>query len=134
MIEGTRDYLETVLRQVNGCYAHGHYDACAVMLRRLIETLIIECYETHGIADAIKDSSESFVGLDELIRRFLAQKKWNIGRNARRHLKELPSIKGIGDLSAHNRRFTATKNDIDRIANEARVAIQELATIAFGEN
>jgi hypothetical protein len=41
----TRDYIESVCRQLNGCFAHAYYDGALVMLRRLLETLIIEAYD-----------------------------------------------------------------------------------------
>ena len=60
MVRGTRGYIERVSHQANGTYANGWYDACAVMIRRLLETLIIECYEAHKIEDRIKDSSGNY--------------------------------------------------------------------------
>ena len=41
LVRGTRGYIEKVSNQINGAYENGWYDACAVMLRRLVETLII---------------------------------------------------------------------------------------------
>ena len=55
LVSGTRGYLERVVFQINGCYEHGWFDGCAVMMRRLVETLIIECFESHGIADRIQN-------------------------------------------------------------------------------
>ncbi len=60
LINGTRGYIERVAHQVNGCYDEGWYDACAVMVRRLLETLIIEAFEYHKIADKIKDGKGDF--------------------------------------------------------------------------
>src|SRR5438270_13830432 len=37
-----RGYLVSVGRQMNGCYSAGWLDACAVMMRRLLEGVIIE--------------------------------------------------------------------------------------------
>ena len=54
----------------------------------------------------------------------LAEKKrWTIGRNS---VKVLPEIKSKGDLSAHNRRFNATKPDIDTIKSGLRIIVEEL--------
>ena len=50
LVRGTRGYIERVANQVNGAYENGWYDACAVMIRRLLETLIIEAFEKHNIA------------------------------------------------------------------------------------
>lgn len=60
MVRGTRGYLEKLAHQINGTYANAWYDACAVMIRRFVETLIIEAYEAHGIEANIKDGSGDF--------------------------------------------------------------------------
>lgn len=54
IVNGTRGYIEKIAVQVNGCYKNQWFDACAVMLRRLLETLIIECFENHNISNNIK--------------------------------------------------------------------------------
>ena len=38
----TRGYIEAICRELNGSFRHAYYNAAAVMLRRLLETLIIE--------------------------------------------------------------------------------------------
>ena len=48
---------------------------------------------------------------------------WTIGRNS---IKALPDIKAKGDLSAHNRRFNATKSDVDSIKSGLRIVVEEL--------
>src|ERR1700730_10367293 len=57
LVRGTRGYIERVSNQINGAYENGWYDACAVMLRRLIETLIIESFEHHKIAGKIQNAN-----------------------------------------------------------------------------
>ncbi len=47
----------------------------------------------------------------------------NLGRNAAKGLRD---FKQLGDLSAHNRRFNACRNDIDRVRDGLRVASEEL--------
>ncbi|MEJ2223653.1 MAG: hypothetical protein P8X49_00785 [Syntrophobacterales bacterium] len=42
MVAGTRGYIERIVFQINGSYEKGWFDACAVMMRRLLETLFIE--------------------------------------------------------------------------------------------
>jgi len=51
----------------------------------------------------------------------------HLGCNASKGLKD---FKQLGDLSAHNRRFNASKNDIDRVRDELRVAVEELLHIS----
>lgn len=129
LVENTRSYIEKIAKQASGCYDNEWYDACAVMIRRLLETLIIECFESQKIPKKIKNSDDNFFYLDELIKRFLKEepKSWNISRNAKQHLLKL---KRIGDQSAHSRYFTANKQDIDQGKEGVRILIQELLHIS----
>lgn len=127
LIRGTRGYLERITHQINGTYSNGWYDSCAVMIRRLIETLIIESFENNNIAQVIKSQSGDFFYLSDLISKMLSEPSWNLSRNAR---KALPKLKDIGDKSAHSRRFNAVRNDIDKINPEIRVVVQELVYLA----
>jgi hypothetical protein len=128
LIKGTRGYIERVLNQVNGCYERGWFDACAVMMRRLVETLIIECYETAMMADQIKNpKTGEFYMLKDLISTILAQPEFNIGRGAKQGLLRL---KEIGDLSAHSRRYNAHREDVDKVTADFRVVCQELLYLA----
>lgn len=123
MVSGTRGYIERVVFQINGCYENGWFDGCAVMMRRLLETLIIECFEAHGIAATIKTASGDFLMLRDLISRALAEQSWNLGRNTKIGLAKL---KSVGDQSAHSRRFTAHREDIDRLVADFRTSCQEM--------
>lgn len=127
LVKGTRGYIEIVVNQINGTYEHGWYDACAVMIRRLIETLIIEAFEHHNIASKIKTAAGDFPYLSDLITYTLNETSWNLSRNAR---QALPKLKNIGDLSAHSRRYNAHHDDIDRIIDSLRVCVQELLYLA----
>jgi hypothetical protein len=98
-----------------------------VMIRRLIETLIIEAFEHHKIADKIKTPGGDFFYLSDLITHTLNEKSWNIGRNAK---QALPKLKSVGDLSAHSRRHVAHRSDIDKIISDLRTAVQELIYFA----
>lgn len=123
----TRGYLEKTANQANGAYANGWYDACAVMLRRLIETLIIETFEKHGIASSIQNGQGDFLYLRDLIDRTTAEKSWNLSRNSK---GALPRLKDVGDKSAHSRRFNAVRDDIDRLIPDLRVVAEELLSLA----
>ncbi|HET8702182.1 MAG TPA: DUF4145 domain-containing protein, partial [Nitrococcus sp.] len=127
LVRNTRGYIERVVHQINGAYANGWYDACAVMIRRLVETLVIESFEKHGIADKIKGNSGDFLHLRDLISATLAESSWNLSRNTK---QALPRLKDVGDLSAHSRRFIAQRRDIDTLINDLRIVVQELVTLA----
>lgn len=128
LTRGTRGYIEKVANQINGCYERGWFDGCAVMIRRLVETLIIEVYEHKGVASEIKDpNSGDFLFLRDLIGKLLSSNHWNIGRLTRRML---PMLKDVGDKSAHSRRYNANKQDIDSIKGALRDVVQELLYLA----
>lgn len=122
-----RGYLDKVILQLNVSYDAQLYDCCAVMCRRLLETLIIEVYEYCQRADEIKGPDGQFLMLSKLSTYFENDKAFNIGRNG---LKGLKDFKNLGDQSAHNRRFNARKEDIDNVRVGLRVAVEELAHLA----
>ncbi len=121
-----RAYIEKIANQINGAYEQGWFDCCAVMIRRLLETLLIEAFEAHGIASKIKKGGE-FVFLRDMIDVTLAENGWNLGRSTK---KALPKLKDIGDKSAHSRRFIAVRNDIDDIKADLRGVVQELLLLS----
>ncbi len=128
MVRGTRGYIEKIVFQINGCYEKGWFDGCAVMMRRLIETLIIECFEKHGVANKIKNqTSGDFYYLADLIDQTLKETSWNLGRNSK---QALPRLKSIGDKSAHSRRYNAHREDIDKLSTDFRDVCQELLYLA----
>jgi hypothetical protein len=127
LTRNTRGYIEKIANQANGAYENGWYDACAVMLRRLLETLIIEAFENHSIAEKIKDRNGDFVFLSDLIKLCLDESAWNLGRNCR---KAMGRLKDLGDRSAHSRRFVAHRGDVDLRLDDVRIVVQELLFLA----
>ena len=123
----TRGYIEKVVSQINGSYDQEFYDCCAVMCRRLGETLIIEVYEAQGRAAAIKDGDDNFLMLSGLLGILKKDGTIHLGRNAKRGLD---GLKDLGDKAAHNRRFNARQSDIDAIRPDLRTATEELLHLA----
>ena len=122
----TRSYLETITRQINGSYENGWYDACMVMMRKLLEILIIEVFEHHGMEEEIKAPDGNFGNLGMLIGKIIGNSSWNLSRETKQTLKD---VKKFGDNSAHNRRYTAHCGDIDNIKVGFRIAVQELVVL-----
>ena len=123
IFEHTPYYIRQIAKEMVQCYDNGFYNATVVLMRKLVETLIIECFEKHGIDNEIKTSNGSFFYLSDLISKYILSTKWNASRNIN---KSLTVIKKYGDLSAHNRRFIAKKSDIDLFRFELRQALQEV--------
>lgn len=127
LFKGTRGYLEKVVNQANGAYSQGWFDASAVMVRRLLETLIIEAFENHQRSNEIKNSAGDFLYLRDLISATLQCSAWNLSRNTR---NALPKLKDVGDKSAHSRRFNAVRNDLESIRSDLRCSAEELLSLA----
>jgi hypothetical protein len=127
LVSGTRHYIEKVVLQLNASYDAGLFDCCAVMCRRLLETLIIEVYEANGRAGELKGSDDHFMMFSGLLAKLEKDTAFHLGRNSIQGLRE---FKALGDLSAHNRRFNARANDIDRVRAGLRVATEELLNLA----
>jgi hypothetical protein len=117
-----RGYLTTIAKQMNGCAREGFYDACAVMMRRLVEISIIEAFEKHGIASKIKDAKGDYLQLTALVDRALEESAFTLSRNAK---AALPKLKTIGHQSAHGRYFTAQEADVERVEQGVRVVLEE---------
>jgi hypothetical protein len=127
VVRGTRGYIERVVNQINGCYENGWYDAAAVMIRRLLETLIIETFEHHGIASKIQNAGGDFFYLKDLIDACLKEPAWNLTRNCK---QAMPRLKDVGDKSAHSRRYNAHRGDIAPLTTDIRLVVQELLYLA----
>jgi len=122
VVKGTRRYLEQIVSQANGCYDKGWYDACSVMVRKLVEVLIIAVYEKKGEAETIKKDG-NFLMLGGLVEDILTRTTWNLGRETK---AALPLLKSLGDRSAHNRYYMARKGDVDKVLPGLRVAVEDL--------
>jgi hypothetical protein len=126
----TRGYVEKVCRELNGCFRSSYYNAAAVMLRRLLETLIIEAYERLGREAEIKDAGGNYLMLSELAERACGEKGHrglHLGRDSKSALKD---ARNVGNWSAHSRRFLAHAGDLTKFQVGLRLLVQELILIA----
>ena len=117
-------------RQLNGCFQFGYFDAAAVMLRRLLETLIIEAYEHLGRTVEIKDGGGNFLMMKDLVDRACGDKGHaglNLGRDTKNTLRD---AREVGNFSAHSRRYNATATDLTKMQSGVRVTVQDLIHVA----
>lgn len=126
----TKNYIERTAEQMNECYERGCYDACLVMMRRLVETLVIECFESKGIANRAKKDGH-FMMLSDLVEELLKVDAepglWNLNRKCK---EALPKIKKKADMSAHARTFNARRQDIDELKEDLRIVVEDLVHTA----
>jgi len=128
LFENTRGYLKKIIHQAIICYDNQAYDGCSILLRKVLEILIIECFEKHSIKSRIQDNNWDFLYLSNLISLFTNATEWSVWRNAKKSLK---SIKNLWDLAAHNRRFITQKSDLDKIQDDMRIVFEELIHLNY---
>jgi hypothetical protein len=109
IVQGTRPYIEKFARQANTCYENECYDACMVMLRRLIEVLIIDCFEAYKLQHKIKNNGH-YLFLKDLILQFSKEENFDKNRNTD---KNLQSLKNLGDIGSHGKNLVQ-KQSIDQ--------------------
>jgi hypothetical protein len=127
IVDNSRGYVVNIARQVNRCFNCESFDACAVMIRRLIETLIIEVFEKKGIAHKIKDTaSGNYFMFTDLVARLINSTETPVGRNTK---KELPNIATVLNNSAHSRTFNISKSQLIQYQTVIVIAIQELMSL-----
>lgn len=122
----SRGYTQALARQVNGCYQTGMYDACAVMMRRLAEVLIIDAFEAKGLRDKIV-SGGNYQMMGGLIGTLISSKDFKVTRNAP---KWLDRLKELGDNAAHSRTYVTKALDIDDFKGAFRNLISELVSLS----
>jgi hypothetical protein len=119
---GIRTYLERLAHQINGAYEFEFFDACAVLCRRLMESLVIEVYVHRSQQHAIQQGG-SFFPLDRLLAFIKGDRSVVLGRTTPKAMDE---IKQLGDTAAHDRTYITTKTDIDDVKARYRKLISEL--------
>lgn len=123
----SRKYVKNVLHQINASYDNALFDCCAVMCRRLFETLIIDAFDHQKQLDLIKISNGEILMLSGLISALESQTAFRVGRQTKEAARKL---KNIGDWSAHNRTFMAQRSHIDNVAHDLSVATMDLLHLA----
>lgn len=119
---GHTNYLNKLVLQANKCYEEKCYDACATMLRRILEILLIKSYEELGIEKSIKDSNDNYFLLEKICN----DAKTNATLNLSRIKNKLDILRNIGNYAAHRITYNTTKKDIDEIKMDLRVMLEEL--------
>lgn len=120
---GKKQYLDRLIQQINSCYKNNCYDACAVLLRRVFEVLLVLAYKNMGIESDIQTETGENKMLDGIVKNAIQNKTLDIPR---RISKYFDSIRNTGNFSAHSITYTAGKKDIDDIKSNYRLMMEEL--------
>ena len=118
---GKRSFLSRIIQQINSSYKNNCYDACAVLMRRLFEILLILSYQHLGIDHEIRHNGE-YILLDNIVKNAVHNTSLKLSRNRNQYDK----FRKVGNFSAHGITYTAGIKDIDDIKIDYRVMLEEL--------
>lgn len=129
-LSGAPSYVMRIVPQINGCWERGWYEACSVMIRRLLETLIIHLYYQRGWIAELKDQkTNDFVGLKRMVDKVSGDGRIGLESKASSDLKRL---KELGDISAHDFRVTVKRGDLESMRDALRFTSERLIFKAGG--
>ncbi len=124
---GKRPFLTKLIQQINFCYGHNCYDACAVLMRRLFEVLLVLTYQNKGVEADIQKTDGSHKMLEGIVKDAVQNQSLGIPS---RISKNFDAFREVGNNSAHSITYTAGKLDIDNIVRDYRVMLEDLYTRA----
>lgn len=118
------DYVTRLIPQINGCWERGYLEACAMVIRRLTETLICELYAKRGWEDELKDpSTHEFVGLKSMVNKICGDPRIGLAKRVQEGLKK---IKELGDIAAHDFKVRIRKGDLEGARSSVRFTCERL--------
>ncbi|ODC03191.1 hypothetical protein BFW38_06175 [Terasakiispira papahanaumokuakeensis] len=121
--ETKRPYLIKLAQQINASYENNLFDACSLMMRRLLEVLLIHAFEKAGIEGDVKDSEGNYQNLKTLINKAISRPEINISNDVK---KDIDKFRELGNLSAHRVKYNCRRDDIRTTKLEYRATIEEL--------
>jgi hypothetical protein len=96
-------------------------------MRRLMEKMLIECFENRGCASVITNSDGGCVSLSKIISESESGHHISFSRYAP---KKMERIKRHADNSAHNRWYTASRTEVDELISPFQILLNELIEIS----
>lgn len=116
--------FQSLYKQINASYENNLYDCTAVLMRRLLESLLVLSYQNAGIESEIMDKNNSYhISLDGIIKNAMQNNVLALSANTK---KDLSLFKDLGNYSAHKIWYNCTQQDIKPHIMEYRVIIEEL--------
>lgn len=123
LFAGKDRYLRDITVEVNTAFRNGAYNACSVLLRRLLETLIIKAHTRNGTVAMAQDANGEFHHLTRLIDDVTNNRLFGLSRNA---YDAMPELKRLGDWGAHNPNVLVRVTDLEPLKANARLCFEEL--------
>ncbi|MDB5491918.1 MAG: hypothetical protein JWO78_1767 [Micavibrio sp.] len=125
--EVNRKYVRHIADQANWAYEANAFDACAVMMRRLLELLLIHTFKNKTLEASIKKPDGHYIELDLIINQAVTNPAVGLTQGV---VKELKALKDLGNLGAHDIVYLVQKSDIESRITVFRKVIAHLIDYA----
>jgi len=125
-----RGYLSETIRQINICYQYLCPDACALLLRKLVECMLYDYYKIQERESDVCDSQGRWKQLKTIINHFIDLSGARPSDPLREFLK---NTRVFGGTAAHNARVTLIQDDIDKLTATGEIVLRELHTIVYSK-
>ncbi|MDR0198711.1 MAG: hypothetical protein LBI08_03095 [Methanomassiliicoccaceae archaeon] len=119
---GKRDGLDRLIVQVNSTYRDGSFDACASVMRRLLEAVLILSFQAKGIENEIRAGSSDYVGFDDIVRKAAASGALDLSGKG----IDISAVSRIGDYTGRGPMYTFGANDINSVRTGYRNVLETL--------
>lgn len=120
---GKKPYLDRIIKQINFTYDNNCYDACAILLRRLFEILLVLAYQRNRVEQDITNAQGHHFMLEGIVKNAKTNATLNFSSRVKNNFD---TFREVGNNSAHSITYTASKKDIDDIKIAYRVMLDEL--------
>jgi len=127
ILAGSKGNIQKIAQQACVCFSAEAYDACAVMLRKLLEVLVVEAFEAKGIADRIMEVDGNYSRFSKMISILVSTKETPMGRTSKQHL---PQLAEIFNNCAHNSGFFMSRSHLQLLQSQVILAVQELVALS----
>ena len=114
--------VQSLCKQINASYENNLFDCAAVMMRRLLESLLVLSYQRMGIEAEIMNGNYHLT-LDRIIKNAEQNKTLALSSNSK---KDMTLFKDLGNYSAHKIWYNCTQGDIKPHILKYRAIVEEL--------
>lgn len=124
LFDGLPTNVQMLCKQINASYENNLFDCSAVIMRRLLESLLVLSYQKLGIESEIMDKNGNHhITLDKIIKNAEQNTTLSLSANTK---KDMALFKDLGNYSAHKIWYNCTQQDIKPHILKYRVIIEEL--------
>ena len=124
LFNGLATNFQSICKQINASYENNLYDCTAILMRRLLESLLVLSYQKAGVESEIMDKNcNHHISLDGMIKNAAQNSRLALSANTK---KDMPLFKDLGNYSAHKIWYNCSQQDIKPHLLKYRVVVEEL--------